>query len=287
MQFLYENHPNNTGIYKITNTHTNRVYIGQAQSFKKRWMGHAASLRSSRHQNKFIQNDYNKCLAELGNDDFLQFTIIEVLPESTKLDRKVREEYWIAQYYDKQKACYNFRETVPEKGRSVYSNTPEETSKKLSKSLSKYWNTEEGQKKISEISKTAWQNPNYRETHIKALQNKWADPEFKQKMHDKMNSEEHTKKASRITTALWNNPEYREKQCEIRQRVHSKLLGKNVKVVGPDGNVYETHNITQFCKEHNICYRNFRKMLQGLRNHCHGWRIYTPTLLNQSSVYLN
>jgi group I intron endonuclease len=274
MQFLYENNSNSTGIYKITNLHSNRVYIGQAQSFKKRWMGHASSLRSKRHQNKFIQNDYNKCLLELGNDDFLQFTIIEVLPNSTKLDRKLREEYWISQYFDKQKLCYNFKETASSNERSCYSNTPEETSKKLSEAGKLFWNSDKGQQILQETSKRNWQKPDYRNRMLSVLNDRWNDPKFKKKMHEKFNSQDHLVKASAITIELWNNTEYREKQCKIRQEVHSKLFGKNVKVIGPDGNIYETKNIMKFCRENNICYRNFRKMLQGLRNHCHGWRKY-------------
>jgi len=44
MKFLYENHANEPGIYKIINIQTNRFYVGQCGQFKERWFGHKASL---------------------------------------------------------------------------------------------------------------------------------------------------------------------------------------------------------------------------------------------------
>ena len=74
MKFIYELHANKPGIYKIINTRTNRIYVGQAKEFKKRWFGHRTSLLSGKHFNKFLLADFNKCKTELGNDDFLELS---------------------------------------------------------------------------------------------------------------------------------------------------------------------------------------------------------------------
>jgi group I intron endonuclease len=112
MKFNYEEHSLKPGIYKILNTHTNRIYIGQAKRFKERWMGHRSSLRRNKCMNHFFLNDYNKCKAELGHDDFLEFHVLDVMEGSTKEERNKREEEWIEKFYDKQQNCYNLKQKV-------------------------------------------------------------------------------------------------------------------------------------------------------------------------------
>jgi hypothetical protein len=46
---------------------------------------------------------------------------------STKEERNLKEEEWIAKFWDKQALCYNFKKTAEAKERSCYSNTPEKT----------------------------------------------------------------------------------------------------------------------------------------------------------------
>lgn len=148
MKYNYQLHANKPGIYKITNTHTGRIYIGQAKEFKERWKSHASSLRNGKHQNKFLQNDYNKCKEELGHDDFLVFEVIEVMEGSTKESRNKREEERIGEIYqsllpDGSRVCYNFRQKVTDKERTCYSSSPEETKRKQSESMKKLWENPE------------------------------------------------------------------------------------------------------------------------------------------------
>lgn len=142
MQFNYEGHSLKSGIYKILSTHTNRIYIGQAKRFKARWSAHRNSLLAGKHQNKFFQADFNKSREELGHDDFLEFHVLEVMEGSTKEERNKREEEWIAQHWDKQDFCYNFRQKVGVKERECWSRNPEETKRAISKALKgrKVWN---------------------------------------------------------------------------------------------------------------------------------------------------
>ena len=48
------------GIYKITNTKNNKVYIGQSTNLKKRLNDHKSSLIRGQHRNYFLQNSVNK-----------------------------------------------------------------------------------------------------------------------------------------------------------------------------------------------------------------------------------
>ena len=57
--------------------------------------------------NTFLQSDFNKC----GKEHFI-FEIIECVEKADKAVRLAREQYFINQFYDNGKNCYNFRKDV-------------------------------------------------------------------------------------------------------------------------------------------------------------------------------
>lgn len=61
-----------SGIYKITNTVNNKVYIGSSSFIQARFRTHKRHLRKNMHENKHLQNSYNK----YGENCF-SFEIIE------------------------------------------------------------------------------------------------------------------------------------------------------------------------------------------------------------------
>ena len=230
MKYNYQSHANKPGIYKITNTHSNRIYIGQAKRLKERWASHSAGLRSNKHQNKFLQNDFNKCKEELGHDDFLIFEVIEVMEGSTKEERNKREEWWISQRYDNQDSCYNFKQKVEGKERSCYSNTPEETKRKQSESMKKRWQDPEYAASIRAVLEENLSNPEVKQKLSEARREAWSDPAYKASMSEKIaaakgteesraavsefmtefkNTPEERARISERSKANWNNPEYR------------------------------------------------------------------------------
>ena len=106
MKIIYSDKANQAGIYRIVNTANGRVYIGSTYRFKTRANGHLATLEAKTHTNTFMQNDYNKC----GSAAFL-FEVVEVT-NGTPQERLAREQFYIDQFYDKQKQCYNLRPTA-------------------------------------------------------------------------------------------------------------------------------------------------------------------------------
>jgi len=99
MLFFYEGQSKIPAIYEIRNRYTNRSYIGQTIEPKNRWVqGHMVSLLKNKHRNIFLQRDFNKCFDNLGNDDFLEFHVIQSLPGSTTEERNERELYWLKEY---------------------------------------------------------------------------------------------------------------------------------------------------------------------------------------------
>jgi len=101
MQIHYRNQSEFGGVYKITNILNGRVYIGSTSCFRKRAASHKCNLEANRHLNKFMQNDFNKS----GTESFL-FEVLEVVA-GDKQERLDREQFYIDQWYDNQKNCYN------------------------------------------------------------------------------------------------------------------------------------------------------------------------------------
>lgn len=48
------------GIYKITNTANGKVYIGQTNDIERRRNQHFSALQSGHHENKDMQQDFNR-----------------------------------------------------------------------------------------------------------------------------------------------------------------------------------------------------------------------------------
>ena len=79
-----------TGIYKITNTINEHVYIGQAENIEERIQRHINALMGGYHVNKHLQSAWNK----YGINKFT-FSIIE---ECELENLTEREQYWIDYY---------------------------------------------------------------------------------------------------------------------------------------------------------------------------------------------
>ena len=271
MKFFYQDHAKKSGIYKIINIHTNRIYIGQAKPFKQRWYGHKCSLLNGKHQNKFLQNDYNKCKQELGNDDFLEFHVLEVMENSTKKERNFKEEFYIASVFDKQEQCYNFHEKTEAKERSCYSNTPEETFLKKSISMKKTWENAEFKEKTSASIKKSMNKPETHELKSQVMKEKWQDPEHREKV-----------------VAHRQRPELKEqfmKNCHTKETIEkvSQARKKNHgKIISPIGEVFDVVGLKDFCLKHDIPLSNLsnlQKVLNGKMPSINGWRQYREELI--------
>ena len=47
------------GIYCIENTVNNKKYIGQSVCIEDRWCKHINELKNNRHDNRYLQSDWN------------------------------------------------------------------------------------------------------------------------------------------------------------------------------------------------------------------------------------
>lgn len=78
-----------SGIYQIRNIKTNKRYIGQSTNLSHRKSCHFYDLKTNKHKNKELQNDFNE-----NPDSF----IFEILCECNAEDLDSLERYFIEKY---------------------------------------------------------------------------------------------------------------------------------------------------------------------------------------------
>lgn len=71
---------NKSGIYFIINEINGKIYIGSAVNFRIRWNVHQSNLNLNVHENKLLQNAWNK----YGAENF-RFQVLEYVEDKTKL----------------------------------------------------------------------------------------------------------------------------------------------------------------------------------------------------------
>ena len=77
-----------SGIYCLTNTVNQRVYVGSAVSLKARLQQHKAMLSRNAHDNARLQRSWNK-----HGEHMFAFSVLELVPDRMNLIE--REQYWI------------------------------------------------------------------------------------------------------------------------------------------------------------------------------------------------
>jgi group I intron endonuclease len=102
-----------SGIYQIINLKNGKRYVGKSKNLYRRKYQHLGELNSNKHNNKYLQNSYNK----YGSNNFL-FEVIEFCDINNLSNR---EYYWINHYqsYNRDKG-YNI-ELLDENGVSIRS----------------------------------------------------------------------------------------------------------------------------------------------------------------------
>lgn len=214
-----------SGIYKITNIHNGKFYIGSSKNIKKRISTHKTQLRKQAHPNIILQRAWNK----YGESGFVFEIVEEVIPdlllsvEQSYLDRLLPS-------YNISKATAstsNQNGFVSKKLGRVF--TPEER-EKYSKSMKELWKHERSRlmesildperiRSISNSTKERWSNNSLRNIHAKYWneQNRakaserhkvvWA--QNRSKFILAFNSERAASRKSQSAKDFWKRPEYR------------------------------------------------------------------------------
>jgi group I intron endonuclease len=170
MLFIFHEKANMAGVYKIVNLLNGRIYIGSTYRFKSRAHGHKTKLGFNQHENQFLQHDFNKC----GTDAFL-FEVLEVI-NGNKEARTDREQYFIDQFYDNQKNCYNLVPYAVDNRGGTHNK--EEVDPSTDKRCQPH--TTEHKNKISITGKETWQDPVLKEQASRFANKRWSNTEFQQ-----------------------------------------------------------------------------------------------------------
>jgi hypothetical protein len=146
-----------SGIYKITNTANNKIYIGSSKNIIKRKNKHFLELSSNRHCNKKLQNSFNKYKRDKFTFEIIEECDIKILIE--------REQFYIdllkPQFNIRLKAESNAGLKLSEEHKKIISEAnkgkklSKETIKKIIKTRKEngFKFTEESRKKMSESRK--------------------------------------------------------------------------------------------------------------------------------------
>jgi group I intron endonuclease len=251
MLFEYQGFSLKGGIYQIRNVISGRIYIGSTREFKCRWPDHARSLRSSKHKTKHLQASYNKYTIEQGNDDFLEFSILEVMENATKAERLEREEWWIQKFLSEGLELYNTNRT-PTKEPSVQGEMSLEGKQRMierkrgkrTSPATEYkagnvpWTKENGhdeetRKLIGEKSKAMWENETsaaklrisrqskkFRKARSRDMKASWK--ETREQRVAVLNSSECKALRSEKAKEQWSDPEAKAKILAARNNEESK-----------------------------------------------------------------
>lgn len=157
---------NISGIYSITNSINNKIYIGSAVCIKQRFIEHKSDLKRQKH-NKRLQNFVNKY--GIG---VLKFNTVELVLDVNDLIG--REQFWIDHYESwRSKKGFNICKVA---GSTLGLKMPDSHKDACRKrmlgnkhSVGRKW-TEEEKKKIGERSSEFWENnPQIKEKMAKTL----------------------------------------------------------------------------------------------------------------------
>lgn len=104
---------NSSGIYKISNPTSKKVYIGSAFNIRKRWKAHRTSLRNNKHINRYLQSSVNKYGLSKFQFEVIEFIAANENTEELKEKLLSREQYWIDKFKSWDRKCgYNLSPTA-------------------------------------------------------------------------------------------------------------------------------------------------------------------------------
>lgn len=185
-----------SGIYKIENGVTHKVYVGSGVSVHNRWSNHKAGLVYGNHCNRKLQNAWNK----YGAPAFR----FEILEECALADLVEREQYWI-DYFDAVRKGYNLQ---PRARSALGFRHSAKTRRRMSAVAAKVSSSPKARKERSERAK--------RQHATGKLGRATWSAAVREKAHQKMvaTAKRNAEKSGERFRQYWSDPEARAKQSK-------------------------------------------------------------------------
>lgn len=292
-----------SGIYSIKNKFNNRIYIGSAKCFKNRWKVHLKDLQNNKHSNYYLQNDYNKTIAdnklEITECPF-EFNILEYVDDLNLL--LTREQYYLDLFFDEKNNCYNICKIA---GNSLDRKPTEKTinlwkkqrkNKDMSKAIISSVKARIGKKRDESTRKKIGLTHKgkilSKETKNKISEKLKNNTNFLGKKHseetklklseyrkNKKHSEE-TKLKLRLSRQKRNPNIYKlstdsiEKMLKTKEKT-CKFLGKEITLINESGEKITACKVSDLLKKTNIKKYSLYALLNGKILYHKGWRLFS------------
>jgi group I intron endonuclease len=187
-----------TGIYKIINIITGKVYVGSAVDIDKRWGEHLRRLNKNNHHSITLQRSFNKHSINSFNFEIIEECLVDLLIE--------KEQYWI-NHLDSYRKGYNCSPTA---GSPLGVKRSDELKKKLSiihiglqsgenHPMFGKNHSEESKRKISESLVGRKQNPEISKKRNENNRGKKRSDDFKKSVSERMKGKPSPRKGKKLT----------------------------------------------------------------------------------------
>lgn len=197
-----------SGIYKITNIVTQKIYIGQALDIERRKSRHEYAA-----QNEKAEDHLYRSMRKYGKENFL-FEILEVCEEK---DLDDKERYWIS-FYESYNPRKGYNKTLGGKRKNRFS---EESKEKLSRARKAYLSNVENREKISKRSKKMWEErteADHKKIGEKISQSKKEKGSItSQQIREQWRNEDFREKLTQSIKSSWEDPLKREHHMQARE----------------------------------------------------------------------
>lgn len=238
--------PHASGIYLISCTANNKVYVGSSIDLRKRCLAHRWLLRRHQHENIKLQRAWNK----YGESAFT-FEVLEEVPSDQLMER---EQAWI----DSLRACEDKRgfnlANFPYQGMRGRQHSTE--------TIELFKQTRAGEL-----------NANYRG---KVLTCEHCKQEFRPKgrsLKQKYCSHACYANAPKsvATRHKYGNAMRGKARTTVSLEKHFKSRAEWYVFTTPEGIEVTTQGLQKFCRENNLCQPSISAVIRGKRKHCKGW----------------
>lgn len=230
-------------IYKITNDINDKIYVGQtSKTIEERFARHCAEARWKNVKRMPIV----LAIRKYGKEHF-KIEMLEKVSDCTQFDVDNREIFWSAELNTMSPWGYNL---------------------KVGKSCGKL--SEESKRKISASNKGRKVKPETIERlRVSHLGYKVKDS-TKKKLSEfnkgKVLSEEHKKKIAASNTG-------RKTTDTAKEKMRAKKLKFFYKITAPDGKLFETHNLREFCRDNKLNVAHMNGLSNGKKPYYKGWQV--------------
>jgi group I intron endonuclease len=215
------------GIYTITHVASGKVYVGQSDRIRRRWMSHRGNLKKSNHRNFLLQRAWNAHGPEAFV--FAIYTDLSHVPSDQLIDAlNAAERQALIDF----PMTYNLME-AGDRGPSAGQYTRE----LWSVQRKKMWDDPEFRAKRSVETKAMYaNNPEWKAARDAAVKEGKNTPKTKAavsaQMADLWKTPEHQAAMSALHTAYWQDPEYRAQQKASREAAWKDPIKRQRRIDG-------------------------------------------------------